>query len=59
METTETDQQVEDPTNHIIDDIVEQGRKDVDEYEDNTIGIDRDSSRYTGWCFFFVTRQLL
>ena len=58
METTETDQQAEDSTNHIIDDIVEQGRKDVDEYEDNAIGIDRDSARYTGWYFCFVTRQL-
>ena len=58
VETRESDQQAEDSTNHIIDDIVEQGRKDVDEYEDNTIGIDRDSARYTGWCFFFVTRQL-
>ena len=56
VETRESDQQAEDSTNHIIDDLVEQGRKDVDEYEDNTITIDRVSSRYTGWCFFFVTR---
>lgn len=50
IETTETVQQVEDSTNHMIDQIIEQGRKDDKnvEYDVNTMVNESDLSRHTG-----------
>ena len=55
IETTETVQQVEDSTNHMIDQIIEQGRKDDKnvEYDVNTMVNESDLSRHTGGYFFF------